>query len=290
MRLFEKLFSKGRRSQCEGENAALVQAINAVGLADNSENRKKMYEILLTSTLLIPTPEIPTASESNDHQGSIALQLHGITDKQGRKLTPAFTDVEALRNWDPNTPSLSANARGLFEFISENRPENMPKTMPGMGVVINPFDPIRKMIRPMLIITRPECEVLALGLVPRTLPSGLVGCQLPAGMGRSGSIQPPNQTLPPALEEVLHRSAESVPEIATLYVFSFAHTHGSPQLTVGLGLDRNVAKERVRLIVENLWSAAAPRLGELKTLDFIVLAGQDVAQVEAAGNKIYQRL
>jgi hypothetical protein len=281
MRFLEKLFSKDKSSQYEGENAALVQAMHAVGLADNDENRKKMYEILLASTLLTPTPEIPTASVSNDHQGRISLQLHGITDKQGRKLTPAFTDVEALRNWDPNTPCLSAQARGLFEFISEN--------MPGMGVVINPFDPIRKMIRPMLIITRGECEVLGRGLVPRTLPSGLVGCQLPAA-GSGESIQPPNQTLPPPVEEELRRSAESVPEIATLYVFSFAHTHGSPQLTVGLGLDKNVAKERVQLIVQTLWSAVAPRLGEIKTLDFMVTTGQIAAQVETAGNKIYQRL
>lgn len=282
MRLFEKLFSKGKSSQCEGENAALVQAMHAVEVAGNDENRKKMFEILLTSTLLIPTPEIPTGSASYDHQGTISLQLHGITDRLGNRLTPVFTDIEALRNWDPNTPSLSANARGFFEFISNNIPDVQ-------GVIINPFDPIRKMIRPMGTIPRAAFEVLARGLVPRTEAGGLVGCQLPAA-GLGGSIQPPNQTLPPAVGEVLRRSAESVPEIATLYVFSLAHTNGSPQLTVGVGLDKNVAKEREQLIVQTLWSAAAPRLSEIKTLDFMVTTGQIAAQVETAGNKIYQRL
>ena len=59
---------------------------------------------------------------------------------------------------------------------------------------------------------------------------------------------------------MLLKSAESVPEIATLYVFSLAHSNGSPQLTVGVGLDRKVAKEREQLIVQTLWTAVAPSL------------------------------
>jgi len=34
---------------------------------------------------------------------------------------------------------------------------------------------------------------------------------------------------------------------------------------------------------------SAPRLSELKTLDFIVTTGRIAAQVETAGDKIYQR-
>jgi len=44
---------------------------------------------------------------------------------------------------------------------------------------------------------------------------------------------------------VLRKSAKSVPEIAALY-----NTHGSPQLTVGVGLDRKIAKEREQLIAQ----------------------------------------
>jgi hypothetical protein len=116
--------------------------------------------------------EKPAASASIENQGDVYVQLHFITDKQGRKLTPAFTDIEALRNWDPNTPVLTAFARGFFEVISKYYPDIQ-------GVVINPFDPIRKMIRPMGAITLGEFEVLARGGVPKHAGAGLFEYQQP---------------------------------------------------------------------------------------------------------------
>jgi len=282
VKILEKLFSKRHTRQYEGENAALVQAMDAVAFADNPENRKKMYEALLPSTLLIPTPEIPTASVSNEHEDYVSLQLHGIADKQGRKLTPVFTDIEALRNWDPNTPVLRAAARGLFEVISKNFPDIQ-------GVVINPFDPIRKMIRPTGVVTSGEFEVLSRGSVPRHEGAGLFGHALPS---TSLGIQPPNQTLPTAAVEVLSNSASRFREIDSLYVFSIAHAHGASQLTVGLGLDGGITRERQQFIVQTLWGAVAPSLiqTEVKNLDFVVLSDKIAAQVEHNGSKIYSRL
>jgi hypothetical protein len=122
---------------------------------------------------------------------------------------------------------------------------------------------------------------------PGTLIAPPDGIRSAVGAAGTG-IQPPNQTLPQTVAEVLLKSAESVPEIATLYVFSFAHSNGSPQLTVGVGLDRKVAKEREQLIVQTLWTAVAPSLTELKILDFIVMTGP-ITAAASAGNKIYQR-
>jgi hypothetical protein len=281
VKILEKLFSKRHSRQYKGENAALVEAMNAVAFAYNPKNRKKMYEALLPSTLLIPTPEIPITSVSNEHQASVSLQHHWITDKQGRKLTPVFTDIEALRNWDPNTPSLSGPARGLFEVISKNFPDIQ-------GVVINPFDPIRKAIRPTGIVTSGEFEVLSRGSVPRHEGAGLFGHDLPS---TSLGIQPSNQTLPTAAVEVLCNSASRFREIARLYLFSIAHAHGASQLTVGLGLDGGITRERQQFIVQTLWGAVAPSLiqTEVKNLDFVVLSGKITAQVEQNGSTIYSR-
>lgn len=177
---------------------------------------------------------------------------------------------------------LAAQARGFFEVISKNFPDIQ-------GVVINPFDPIRKMIRPMGIITSGEFEVLMRGAIPRHEGSGLFGHKLP---NSSLGIQPPHQTLPPAAQEVLSNSARGFAEIANAYVFSIAHTHGPPQLIVGLGLHRDVTRERTEIIVRTLWGAVAPSLKEteIKSLDFVVLDGKIAAQAEHAGNKIYERL
>jgi hypothetical protein len=223
MKFLDRLFSKRQGSQYDGDNAVLVKAMHELALNNNPENLKRMYEELLNSTILIPTPELPTASRlGKESDGDVTLQLVSISDGQGHKLTPAFTDIEALRNWDPNTPCLSAHARGFFETISNHFGDIQ-------GVVINPFDPIRKMIRPAGRITRGEFEVLARGLIPRPQEGGLVGCKLPtAGLGQS--VQAASQALPPAVAEVLRRSAESVPEITTLHVFHSPTPTAPPSL------------------------------------------------------------
>ena len=282
MKILEKLFSKRQRFQYEGENAVLVQAMHELALKYNPENRKKMFELLLSSTLLIPTPELPAASgPGKESDGNITLPLVFISDRQGQKLTPAFTDIEALRNFDPNTPCLSVRARGFFEIISTSFSDIR-------AVVINPYDPSRKRIRPEGIITRSEFEVLARGLVPIAIAGGLAQSRVPTA-GLQELIRPPNQPIPPAVSELLRKCAENIPEIVSLHFFWIAHTHGSPQPTVGVQLDRTVPEQRAQVIVQALWQSVAPSLIELKTLDFLALPGE-ITRAESTGDRIYQRL
>jgi len=282
---FQKLFLKRRGSQPSNENADLIQAMHDLALRDDAESRVRMYEQLLNSTLLIPTPEFPEASPAERNQGGlVSLQLTLITDNQNRKLTPAFTDIEALRNWDPNTACLSARARGFFETVSTYFPDIQ-------GVVVNPFDPIRKKIRPMGTISKGEFEVLARGLVPRPGEMGLVNWQLPT-IGIASILEPPTRALPDSVAEMMKGSAKNIPEIARLLVFSITLSHGSPQLTIGIGLDTNVRKEREQFIVQALWSAIAPSLtghDTLGSLDFVVMDRQIAARAEQVGGKVYER-
>ena len=81
--------------------------------------------------------------------------------KDGRKWTPVFTDMAALRIWDPNISCAAKPGQDFFKAMMEIDLDE---------VVINPFDPIRKRIRPMAMVTRFEMKALAAGLVPE-LPS-----------------------------------------------------------------------------------------------------------------------
>ena len=131
--------------------------------------------------------------------------------------------------------------------------------------------------------------MLARGEVPKDAGAGLFKYQIkPSG---STEIRPVDTTLPTALVEALSNSAKGFQEIASLYAFSIAHTHGAPQLTVGLGLDGSIAREREQFIVQTLWVAVAPNLiqTEVRNLDFVALRGKIAAQVEQKGTKIYQR-
>jgi hypothetical protein len=76
----------------KGTNAPLVQAMYRMAAADNTENRKSLYEALLGSTLIIPTPELPQglrAPGEKRTEGNTKIDMVGFNDKQGRKVTPA---------------------------------------------------------------------------------------------------------------------------------------------------------------------------------------------------------
>lgn len=86
MKFLDRLFSKRQGSQYDGDNALLVKAMHELALNNNPENRKRMYEELLKSTILIPTPEPPTDSRSGKESDvDVTLQLVFINDGQGHR-------------------------------------------------------------------------------------------------------------------------------------------------------------------------------------------------------------
>lgn len=40
-----------------------------------------------------------------------------LTDRQGRRVTPVFSDLAALRNWDPNSPYAGLKAQDFFKKL-----------------------------------------------------------------------------------------------------------------------------------------------------------------------------
>src|SRR5205814_1427309 len=106
-----------------------------------------------------------------EREGTAQLPVLAIKDQQGRTVTPAFTDEDALRNWDPNTPHVRIKARALFQVARQSR---------FAAIVINPFDPIRKMIRPGGYVMRHEFDSLADGYIPVRVTAGGVAYQLPS--------------------------------------------------------------------------------------------------------------
>lgn len=110
-----------------------------------------------------------------------------FTDDQDRKLTPAFTGIGALRHFDPNTPYRGLMSRAYSEMIANYCHDIQ-------GIILNPFDTIRKPIRPGGAISRPEFEILARKLVPTFVTDGLVKFHRPSagleGFVKAGSRGP----------------------------------------------------------------------------------------------------
>jgi hypothetical protein len=275
------LFHSRNAFQYEGVNAPLVQAMHTMASEDNRETRNRLYEALLASTLIIPTPELPEglrASADRPAGSALRIDMVGFHDRQGRKITPAFTDTDALKTWDPNTPSIGLKAQALFEMVRGTEFQ---------ALVINPFDPIREMIRPGGIVTRAEIEVLANGIVPNFTGPKTAQFQLKANekvlIGRPAL--PPSQ----AIEELLKKEARAFPAIAELYVFQMATQAGSSHTVIGISLSGDTARNRQDEITKSMMMSIQSELKSDQSLDFTFLSGSMLDQVRSLGTLIFRR-
>jgi SseB protein N-terminal domain/SseB protein C-terminal domain len=267
----------------EEGNPVLVRAMHDIALNENPENRKKVYEALLGSMLLVPVPEIPADLSGlgpglHTATSKTQIQLRRVIDRNQIPITTAFTDLEALKNWDPNTPYLGLNAPDLFRLVMGTDIQE---------VAINPFDPARKMIRAGGRVTRAELEPLANRVVPGSAESKTVQFRLRANekvlIGRPAS--PPS----PAVEALLRSTAASFAAIAELYVFQMATQAGPSRTVIGINLGEDVSREKQDEIARSLGASVQAELKGGQSLDFMFLRGAMREQIRKLGAVIFRR-
>jgi SseB protein N-terminal domain/SseB protein C-terminal domain len=267
----------------EEGNPVLVRAMHDIALNENPENRKKVYEALLGSMLLVPVPEIPADLSGlgpglHTATSKTQIQLRRVIDRNQIPITTAFTDLEALKNWDPNTPYLGLNAPDLFRLVMGTDIQE---------VAINPFDPVRKMIRAGGRVTRAELEPLANRVVPGSAESKTVQFRLRANekvlIGRPAS--PPS----PAVEALLRSTAASFAAIAELYVFQMATQAGPSRTVIGINLGEDVSREQQDEIARSLGASVQAELKGGQSLDFMFLRGAMREQIRKLGAVIFRR-
>lgn len=271
-----KLF--GGKSDWNVDNASLLRAIQGVAAADNLQNWTKLYRLLLDCVLFIPVREIP---EGLDPRAGVAqhpldISLLQLSDNQQKTVTPAFTDEDALRNWDPNTPFVGIKSREYFRMVKGTEIN---------AIVINPFDPIRKMLRPGGRITRFEFEALAEGMVPgRPGASGAVHLTLAEGKPVliGAPANPPSQQILRAVTA----AGRSIPEIRELYLVQLSASEGNSHTVVGIDWDHRPEEPRVKKIMETLAQAVHPLLTGRNYLDFMVLTDSLGDAIKKCGKKL----
>jgi len=261
-------------------NPSLVHAMDKVASSDNPENRKELYEALLGSMLLVPVPEIPAGLNPGFQTTKSDTQIHLISVLNGNQIrvTAVFTDLEALRNWDPSTQYLGIKAHDLFRIVMGTDIQE---------IAINPYDPIRKMIRPGGRVTRREIEMLSNGVAPTSMGPKIAQLQLKANERVFIGIpaHPPST----AVEELLKNKASSLTPIAELYVFQMATQAGSSHTVIGMVLSEELAKNQKDEIVKSMGISVHPQLKPDESLDFLFLQGSMLDQVRALGTLIFRR-
>jgi SseB protein N-terminal domain/SseB protein C-terminal domain len=275
MWLLGKLFGHRKPSgEWKTDNKALLRAIQNVASADSLQNREKLYRLLLDCVLFVPVREVP---EELRHGGAAVgrpcnISLQQLRDKQQNAVTPAFTDEEALRNWDPNTPFLGIRAREYFRMVRGTEIS---------AILINPFDPIRKMLRPGGRLARFEFEALAEGILPGR-PDASGAMHMTLAEGKTAQIGPPATQLPPNILDALVATGRRAAEIKELYLFDMASESGDGHAVIGIDLTRRLDAAEMQQVLKGLAEAVHPLLLGRKYLDFMVLnnaLGDDIRKV-----------
>lgn len=263
-------------------NGALLKAIDATALDNSPENRKRLYNVLLDVLFLVPIAEIPANVEAGawTATGDDPLQFRLLQNREGNKLFPVFSDLEALRNWDPNTPYIGMKSVDLFKVILRTDADQ---------IVINPFDPIRKMIRPGGTLTRQEFQLLA----ENRIPSGAVGSTIAFDLkpGERVAIGVPAQEPKSELVAALVSTARNIGSVASLYLAQIASQKNQAwvsQTLIGIQLNKNLEKPLREEIVRELGESIRPWLDRNEFLDFMILDGGLAQQVTAHGKLLYK--
>src|SRR5438309_2791638 len=143
-------------------NSPLPAAMLAVAKEDSPQNRQTLYQSMLLTWFVAPTKDaVPDQPGFSAVPVNIANSLSLEHDSSGQPVAVAFTDEEALRNWNKTIPWIALQGTGFFQVVASTEAEE---------IVINPYeldDPASKMIRPGGRVTRWEFEELAQGNIPQ---------------------------------------------------------------------------------------------------------------------------
>ena len=86
----------GAEPSTEITNPRLIDAMQGVAHGDNPETRRTLYEAMLESTFIVPTPEDvpgPEAGGWTTTQDATSFQFVTLQNAQGQSFLPVFTDV-----------------------------------------------------------------------------------------------------------------------------------------------------------------------------------------------------
>jgi len=258
------------------ENSDLLRAMHEVALVDVPEIRKCLYRVMLDCWFWIPVPEITSEMRGGEREGTAQLPVLAIKDQQGRTVTPAFTDEDALRNWDPNTPHVRIKARALFQVARQSR---------FAAIVINPFDPIRKMIRPGGYVMRHEFDSLADGYIPVRVTAGGVAYQLPS----EKAVPISHASVRDEILSAIVEAAKGMTEIAALDVGRMAPQRAAERDVIAVTFAAPYKAEHKRRCIQDLIRSSQEKFKEGESLDLVDGSTSFGSAIIQKGERIFMR-
>src|ERR1051326_8408707 len=204
-------------------NSPLPAAMMAVAKDDSPQNRQTLYQTMLNTWFVVPTREEP-----HDKPGFSAVP-ENVSDSfslehnsEGQLVVVAFTDEEALRNWQNRIPWIALQGTAFFQAVASTGAEE---------IVINPYEPANpasKMIRPGGRMKRWEFESLAEGKIPEK------GATDKVVESQSVLVSMPKQMPAPEVLNAMEETAGKFADIAAMYFGQVTYPDGEPHWTIAV--------------------------------------------------------
>lgn len=255
------------------ENPALLGALYVVARDDGEPNRRRVYQELLGSLLLVPVLEPPrlfqnpwrVAPARND-----ALRF-SLWDGPGSiPSLPVFSDIAALRSWRPGgCPFVVLGGTALFQLSLKRG---------WKAVLLNPSGPAGGEI------PRSEFQALAEGRVPDV--ETCVETNMPAGT--TYAVLPYPGEVPADAVESVREALTLRFEIHAAYLFVMA-LDKEEQSTLGLCLEGETDAAAFTREVEGILAGLRPVLDALGVVNIVRVEGTLRRALDSLGPPLFAR-
>jgi hypothetical protein len=257
-------------------NSPLLAAMLAVAKGDSPQNRQILYQSMLASWFVVPTREA-----THDKPGFAAVPANVADsfslehDSGGRLVAVAFTDEEALRNWNMNIPWIALQGTAFFQAVANTEAEE---------IVINPYEPENpdsKMIRPGGIVRRWEFEELAGGKIPEEDSTEQ------AVESQSALVTMPKQIPTAEMFSAIGEVAGTFPEIVGMYFGQVTYPDGEPHWTIAVEFAAGMSAKQVKHMMTALVKAARHVFSKSVTADLLPASTVLGQSIKTSGKKFY---
>ena len=271
-----KIPSPAADDQPDFANSPLPAAMLAVAKDDSPQNRQALYQSMLDSWFIVPTREAPPEEPGfHNTPTNIADSFSLEHDSNGQLVAVAFTDEEALRNWQKNIPWIALQGTACFQAVASTGAEE---------IVINPYEPENpesKMIRPGGRMKRWEFESLAAGRVP-------VSDSNEQGVSSQNVLVTMPKQMPTAeMFDAMNEAARAFPEIESMYFGQVTYPDGEPHWTFAVEFAAAASVKQIKHMMAALVKAARHVLPKSVTADLLPASTALGQSIKTLGKKFY---
>jgi hypothetical protein len=261
-------------------DSPLPAAMLAVAHDDSPGNRRVLYEIMFKTWFLVPTREDPPDTPGfHDIQENTAASFSLEHDSKDQLVAVAFTDEEALRNWNKSIPWIALQGTAFFQAVLSTQAEE---------IVINPYepeDPASKMIRPGGRVTRWEFESLAQGVVPQPQPDDDADAQ--SAGSHSVLVSMPKHMPSAAMFSALAGVAGAFPQAVAMYFAQVGYPDGKSHWTVAVEFAPGVSRLQIEAAMSALVQEARRVFPKKASADFLLASSHLGRSIATTGEKFY---